>query len=599
MSQEPPGHTPGPAALPLRQKVVLVMDLVESVRLMAQDELQVIDHWRSFVLHARGDVLPRCRGRMVKSLGDGIMAEFESARDGVSAALSLHRHFDAANASLPPDRRLYLRAGLNATHVYVDDIDIYGSGVNLAARVASLAGPGETMVTADVRDGLADGLDADIQDMGDCYMKHVPGPVRVLRVGAAGPQPLLVPEREYAPLQPTIAVIPFESRANEPERLAVGDLISEGVIAQLSRTPGLRVIARLSATALRGRSMSLQEMGAHSGATYVVSGSYLVHNGKLRTSVELGAVRDGTVLWSTQVASDMDDLVAPDSQLCLEIAVAVAREVVQAEAQKVSYRPLPNLECSTLLIGAIALMHRRNPEAIERAQRTLDYLNQRMPKQPLGHAWLAKSFVLIAGQGDQPGQDDLAQHARASADRALALDPGNSLALTINGIVCTNLRGEYEGARRYYEQALAADPNNSLAWLYYASLAIFEGQGARAWEMAQRALQLSPLDPQKYIYQGIAASACLANDDLSRAIDLATDSIRLNHAHMSAWRIKTIALALAGRDAEAQAAAAQLMRLTPQFSVERFLRRNSSADARLRQLYSEALASAGIPRSTP
>jgi adenylate cyclase len=154
---ESPAATHG-APLPLQQnKVVLVVDLVESVRLMASNEAAVVGHWHRFMQHAQAVVLPQRQGRLVKSLGDGLLAEFSSASQGVRAALDLHRFFNTVNTALPDDQQLHLRAGLNGTHLYVDARDVYGHGVNLAARVASLAGPGETVVTANIRDGIVDG----------------------------------------------------------------------------------------------------------------------------------------------------------------------------------------------------------------------------------------------------------------------------------------------------------------------------------------------------------------------------------------------------------------------------------------------------------
>ena len=263
--------------LPRRQKVVLVMDLVESVRLMAANEAAVVQRWHSFVQHARAHVLPRHHGRHVKSLGDGLLAEFDGAPEAVSAAHELHHFFDDSNAALPPDQRFHLRAGLNAAQIYIDAVDVYGAGVNLAARVASLSGPGETTVTTEVRDDLADGLDGELRDMGECYLKHVPEPVRVWRVGDAGAQPLLTPAAEQpGTLLPGIAVIPFAARSNAPEHFAVGELVADAVITLLGCSQHLRVISRLSCSAFRQRDAGLQEVSQRLGAQFVLSGSYVV-----------------------------------------------------------------------------------------------------------------------------------------------------------------------------------------------------------------------------------------------------------------------------------------------------------------------------------
>ena len=179
-----PSHEVPP--LPLMQnKVVLVMDLVESVRLMASHEASVVHQWRGFLQHAREEVLPRHGGRLVKSLGDGILVEFDEPSQAVKATLRLHRYFDDANRRRDDDNKFWLRAGLNATHLYIDDHDVFGHGVNLAARVAGLAGPGETVITANVHDTLVDGVDGDMEDMGECYLKHWPEPVRTWMLSPA------------------------------------------------------------------------------------------------------------------------------------------------------------------------------------------------------------------------------------------------------------------------------------------------------------------------------------------------------------------------------------------------------------------------------
>jgi adenylate cyclase len=152
-------------ALPVSQKVVLVVDVVESVRLMASNEADAVTRWLALA-QAGQHAITANHGRVVKSLGDGLMAEFDHPRDAVHAALQLHSLAQAGNAGRPPDQHMLLRAGAHATHVYVADNDIFGSGVNLAARIATLAGPGETVVTAEIHDGLTDGLDAELEDLG-------------------------------------------------------------------------------------------------------------------------------------------------------------------------------------------------------------------------------------------------------------------------------------------------------------------------------------------------------------------------------------------------------------------------------------------------
>ena len=158
------------------QKAVLVVDLVESVRLMSLNETAVVGQWHGFVQHAQTHLLPAHGGRLVKSLGDGLLVEFEDCTHGVQVALAMHRYFDTFNAAQTPEGQMHIRAGLHVTDLYRAEHDVYGHGVNLAARITGLAEPGGTVVTAPVRDSIVDGVDCDVEDMGESYLKHWPEP---------------------------------------------------------------------------------------------------------------------------------------------------------------------------------------------------------------------------------------------------------------------------------------------------------------------------------------------------------------------------------------------------------------------------------------
>ena len=172
-----------PAAMPRSTKVLLVMDVVESVRIMEQDQDGFVRRWQQLVEEAEQNVLPRHGGRIVKSLGDGLMLEFASAQGCVKAAFALHQFARQANAGVPAEHQMHLRMGGHLASFVTDQHDIYGTDVNLTSRVSTLAGPGETVVTADMRDQLAPMLDADVEDLGECHLKHVKEPVRAYRVG--------------------------------------------------------------------------------------------------------------------------------------------------------------------------------------------------------------------------------------------------------------------------------------------------------------------------------------------------------------------------------------------------------------------------------
>ena len=213
-----------PSLSPRHTKVLLVMDVVESVRLMEQDEDEFVQRWQRLVERVEAQ-LPQHGGRIVKSLGDGLMIEFGEAAAFSRAALGIQQINAELNTAGESSRRMHLRMGAHLAEFVSDRHDIYGTDVNLTARISTLAGPDEIVITSELRDQLTDGLDAELEDLGDCYLKHVAEPVRAYRVGRAGPAPVLAAAESLAPLRSTVAVVPFEARSNESEYFAVGDLI--------------------------------------------------------------------------------------------------------------------------------------------------------------------------------------------------------------------------------------------------------------------------------------------------------------------------------------------------------------------------------------
>jgi adenylate cyclase len=594
-----PTDSPELLALPQRQKVVLVMDLVESVRLMAANELAVVDHWRGFVRHATTHVLPQHEGRMVKSLGDGIMVEFESPRNATNAAVQLHRYFDTVNAALPPEQQLYLRAGLNTAQVYIDDIDIYGSGVNLAARVASLAGPGETMVTAEVRDGLTDGLDAKVEDMGECYLKHVAQPVRAFRVGEAGPEAILTPQKDYlVSAHLAIAVIPFSTKSNEPTHFAIGELLADAVIVQLSQARGVKVISRLSTTAFRQRNASLGDIAHHLGANYVLNGTYLPtshgSNSKMIVMAELSDVRSNQILWAERLDSHVGDLFDGDSKIVMTISQNVQKIILGIEIKKVQLHSLPTLESGTLFLGGIGLMHRGSSRDFQKSQDILLHLSERHRKHAQIWAWLANWHALkvTQNQSNAPAKD--ISLAFKYVQTALDIDSTCSLGLTVNGALCMNLAKDQTKAIEILDDATSANANEPLAWLFKGVVHGFVGNKTLAKQASNLGMTLSPLDPMRPYLECLAASAALSCHDLPKAIELSKKSIGANRLHPSTYRILAISQSLAGDIEAAKRTVANLRRLLPAYSINDFKRESGFMCGPNGQLFSAALMAAGL-----
>ena len=584
-----------PAALTRNTKVLLVMDVVESVRIMEQDQDDFVRRWQQLVEHAEQQVLPLHGGRIVKSLGDGLMLEFASAQGCVKAAFALHHFSDHVNDGQLPERHMHLRIGAHLAEFVTDKHDIYGTDVNLTARIATLAGPREFVVSANLRDHLTAGLDADIEDLGECHLKHVKEPLRAYRVGHAGHAPVVQATNAAPPdFRPTIAVIPFEARSNEPEHFVIGELVADGIIAQLSRSADLRVISRLSTTAFRGRPNAIAEIGSRLSATFVLSGSYIASRGKILIMAELADARNNQIVWADRVSGDTMDLLQAKSEMLNRISDAASGALIDSEVQQSLTLPLPRLDSGALLLGGITLMHRSSLRDFDRSREVLEGLLERHNRAPAPRAWLAKWYTMrvIRGMSDKPEKDT--QLAIEQARRAQDLSPDNALAVAIEGYARCQLLGEAEVARACIERAIKLNPNEPLAWLYQSVWSSIWGSPVSAVAEAKYAADLSPIDPLKYFFDVILASSLTINGEYDSATEFAKRSLRANHQHQPALRVLLQAQTESGNLDQARETLMRLLQELPTLTVSSYLSMGSS-DSATRKRFAEVLRKMDVP----
>jgi class 3 adenylate cyclase/tetratricopeptide (TPR) repeat protein len=593
----PKDHAPFMAQLPLQEhKVVLVVDLVESVLLMAANEAAVVQHWQGFTAFADKQVSAH-RGRVVKSLGDGLLAEFDESADAVRAAMDLQTYFAPINRRLPPDQHMHLRAGINASQLYVSAYDVYGQGVNLAARVTSLANPGDIVVTASVRDGIVDGIDGEIEDMGESFLKHWPEPVRTWRVHPVrASQSTYRPEPREAALtdfRPSIAVIPFESRHASPEDFVIGELIADGVIAQLSRSQDLRVISRLSTTAFRGRSASPKDIDGRLDAAFVLSGSYAARGDKVIVMAELSDTRRNEVVWADRLGGDTMDLMEIDSEILNTLSATCAHALLQSVVQRSLALPLPKLDSHALMHGGIALMHRSTARDLDRSRELLLGVTDRHPRVAAPWAWLAKWHVMQVVQGR--AADPRTEFARAIdlAEKALARDASSSMALAIKGHAMCHLGHDVQGARNLLLDAVQVNPNDPMAWLYAGFWSSMWGDPNQAVEESERAFRLSPMDPHRFYFQMQLANSYLAKNEFEKAATLCKQSLKSNSLHLSTLRTLICAEHELGSHADAQRHFQLLRQHQPSLTLKTYL--ETGSDSLGKQRVAKALVALGLP----
>ena len=585
----------GGAALQRAERTILVVDMVEFGRLAELDEFDTISRWFGLVESIKTDILPAHGGRLIKELGDGLLIDLEDVPAAVATAFAIRALARRRNAGLLHDRQMRLRIGIEHALVIVDHGDLHGSGVNLAARLAALAGPGEIIVSAAVRDRLVPSLDAEVEDLGLCYLKHRKDPVHAFRVGPPGartglPQPLAPAE-----LHPTLAVLPFATNDLVAEHQVIGEVLAGEVICHLSRAADLNVISGLSTFQFRHRALDLAAVRKHLGADYVLSGRYRVAGSRVVLEAELAEAASQQVTWTGRLTEPVAAILRHDREIAARLVADVGLAVIAREVERAQCRPLPTLQAYTLLLGAVALMHRLSPADFAQARALLETLIERAPRQCIPQAWLAKWHVLKVQQGWSEAPERDAAEALALTRRALDTDPQCTLALAVDGFVHTNLLKRLDVGEARYDRALEVNPNDALAWLLRGTLHAFKGEGELAVTQTARALKLSPLDPHRYFFDSLSATAQLAAHRFEQALEFATRSLVANRIHTSTLRAKAIAEWQLGQHDAARRTVAQLLTLEPSFTVRGFLVRSPAAPFAIGREWAATLRSAGVP----
>jgi adenylate cyclase len=576
---------------------VLFIDMVDSVRLTRIDQQGTIDRWRNLMAAVAAEDLPKWRGRRVKLQGDGMLAEFESTVGAVECAIAIQARVARSEQGIDLPLRIRLRMGAHVADVIVDEFDIYGEGVNLAARLRDLGGADEIVVSAAVRDQLTNGIGVSIEDLGERKLKGLEQPVRAYRIWPQGPVPAQTPDRmRRVGDRPAIAVLPFRNLSGDPRHDFLGDLIAEDVIGDLSRLTDLYVISRLSTAPFRDRLYETRNVAEMLGVSYVISGSMQSDGTRLRLTAELTEAEAGHVVWSDRFEGSLANIFELQDRLSVEIATRAVPHLRQIETRRVRSKRPEDLTAYERTLRAIDFMHGRSREDLDLAQGLLTQAIAADPHYATPHVWLARSHVLRVGQGwsDDPQRD--ARDAHRHAEDALERDSNDAYAISVWGFVSAYLQKDIDLALVRYDRALAINSSAVWAWAWSASAHAWRGEGEKAVELIQRAIDLSPFDPHMYNFASIACNAHAVAGDYAAAITWGRRSLRENRLFSAPHKVLTLSLALAGRMDEARAAAAELLALEPGLTVGEFRRRHPGSVGPHIDRFCEGLSMAGIPR---
>ncbi len=577
-------------------RTVLMVDMVNSVGLMAEDEIDTVQRWLRLVKHVESVVLPAQGGRLVKSQGDGMLLEFQTVRPAIQAAFSIQQTSAEANTGVPAQRQMHLKMGVQVGQLIADEHDVYGHDVNLAARLSGLAGAGDIVISADVRDQLTPALDADIEDLGERRLKGIDKPVRAFRAWPPGK----AERRKAAPKarmgdRPSIAVLPFRNLSGDAQHDILGDVIADDVIGHLSRVSELTVISRLSTTPFRDRVYEPRNVAEVLGVRYLLTGKLQLSGTRLRLTTELIEAEGGRVVWSDRFDGSIANIFEMQDEMSLAIAKRIVPFMRELELKRARSQHPENLTAYERMLYAIDLLHRGSPDDMERARLMLEAAIQSDPSFVAPYAWLARLHVLRVGQGWSTDQASDATAARKYSDQALEKDAGDSWALSVSGLVWAYLNKDLEKGIALFDRALLLNPSAPSAWVWSTSAHAWLGKGTEAVKRSHRAIELSPFDPHMYAFTSIAGTAHAVAGEYDKAIEYCRGSLRENRMFTSTHRILTISLALAGRLDEARQAGADLLATEPGLTVTGFRNRYPGNTSAHIDQFCRALETAGVP----
>jgi adenylate cyclase len=579
-----------------RLAAILAADVVGYSRLMAENEAGTL---AALQAHLKELIEPKAaeyRGRIVKLMGDGALMEFGSVVDAVTCAVEIQLAMRERSAAVPPEQRIAFRIGINVGDILIEADDIHGDGVNVAARLESLADPGGIAVSGVVREHLGKKLALEFEDLGERRLKNISNPVYVHRVRLDTPKvspKTLFSESMPLPNKPVIAVLAFENLtgAQRWERFAAGT--SDDIITDLTRYPDLLVIARNSTFAYKGKAIDVRQIGRELKADYVLEGSIQTVGKRIRVTAQLIDAHDGSHVWAERYDRNAGDLFAIQDDVVEHVAVALGGfhgEILRAQRGKLRRRPPESLRAYELYLLGYELEATIDKENTLEAIRVLE---RAIEKDPLhARTWTvlgwACEHAVTAGWAEDPSM--AAARRRAAIVKAAELDPRDPIALEELGALRA-VEGDINGARETFERALELGRSqaDALALLakYFATVL---GREDEALTIMERAFRLNPHAPSWY-FMNLLRVAYFARD-FERAVYTARRSTDFLTTHL----FNILSLAQLGLIEKSASAVADFRQRYPDFDPESMIRDFPLIHVPAIELYRDGLRKAGLSK---
>jgi TolB-like protein/class 3 adenylate cyclase/tetratricopeptide (TPR) repeat protein len=586
-----------------RLVAIFAADVEGYSRLMGADEISTLRDLteRRAILD---ELIASHRGRIANTAGDSVLAEFGSAVDAVQCAVEAQAALAEANATLSPERHINFRIGIHVGDVMVKGGDLFGDGVNIAARLQAIASAGGTCISSIAYDQVRKILPLAFTDLGAQQVKNIEEAVRAYAVTSKGATTgdtasfAAAPGSNSAlplPDRPSIAVLPFQNMSGDPEQEYFADGIVEDIITALSRFKSLFVIARNSSFTFKGKAADIKKVGQELGVRYVLEGSIRKAGGRVRITGQLIDAVSGAHLWADKFDGSLEDVFDLQDRITMSVVAAIAPKLDQAEIERSKRKPTEKLDAYDYYLRGLAVVEGATKDENEEALRFFYKSIEIDANFALAHAMVARCFTLRKANGWMTDVAKESAETAKQARRAVELGRDDAAVLSRAGYALARVVFEPEEGADLIERALALNPHLSSAWQFGGLLKAFRGEPEMAIEHLAHAMRLSPLDPSLYSMQTATALAHFVAGRYDESVLWAEKASREDPNFLPAIRIIATSAGNSGQLERAQKAAKRMLEIDPAFRVSRLtdhvpLRRPDDL-AR----YAEGLRRAGLP----
>jgi adenylate cyclase len=587
----------GPCLIVSRRLVaVMAADVVGYSRLTESHE----EYTHRWLMRLRAEVLDpgvsAHRGQLVKNTGDGFLAMFDSAHDATQCALAVQRAVADLTAQEPADMRVSFRMAVNVADAIIEKDDIYGGGVNVAARLQAYAEPGGVVVSGAVAEQIASDLGVGAIDLGELQLRSLARPIRVfaLRVQPARPPRLVGDAFAGSEPRPSIAVLPFRKHQTDPEEGYFADGIVDDIIHTLAALKELFVISRGSTLGYGGSNIDVRAIGRELGVRYILYGSVRRAGPRLRIGTELSDAESGVVTRADQYEGMLADLFELQQRISINVLKTIAPHVRERELMRAMRKHPQNMTAYDFVLQALDVLYRMDFESFSRARGLLQQAISHDPGYAPAYTYTAYWYVFRVGEIGSPDPDADAAAGAHYAAAAIERDGNDALALAIYGHVQSFLLREYSKAMSFLDRALAAGPNSAMAWSMSSATCGYLGDGATAVQRAEQGLRLSPLDAQLFWHEGMLAQAHYINGDYEQAAGWGRSAVERNPSIRFTMRTLIASLAALGKTEEAAEVVRHMLRVQPDFRLGPYAKRCPFQGSIL-ETWIARLRSAGLP----